>query len=323
MALTITYVKCPEEKYSIKCPYTMIPTRIVVHNTYNDASAMNEISYMLRNEYTTSFHYAVDYERAVQGLPLNRNSWNAGDGTNGKGNRYGISIEICYSKNGGERFTKSEENGAELVAMLLKQYGWGIDKVTKHQDYSGKYCPHRTLDLGWERFLNLVREKLGESPKPQPTPKPSGLKHKEGEIVKINGIYTSSTSENMLNPAISQGTITKVFVGTRNPYLLNDSDGFVNDDCIVENTQTPTPTPTPKPKKKTLYLPKTVNSWNVYPLNKAPVIGNECGKLKPSLFGGLEYEVLAEPQADVVTIQTRDFGKVNIYVGKDTPAVIK
>ena len=32
--------------------------------------------------------------------------------------------------------------------------------MTKHQDYSGKYCPHRTLDLGWERFLNNIKEKL-------------------------------------------------------------------------------------------------------------------------------------------------------------------
>ena len=34
--------------------------------------------------------------------------------------------------------------------------GWGIDRVKKHQDFSGKYCPHRTLDLGWERFLKMV-----------------------------------------------------------------------------------------------------------------------------------------------------------------------
>ena len=66
-----------------------------------------------------------------------------------------------------------------------------------------------------------------------------------------------------------------------------------------------------------------MNHWNVYPLNKAPVVGNECGVLNPKMFGGLQYEVLAEPQANVVTIQTRDFGKVNIYVGPDTPAVIK
>ena len=28
-----------ENKYSIKCPYPMTPTRIVVHNSANDASA--------------------------------------------------------------------------------------------------------------------------------------------------------------------------------------------------------------------------------------------------------------------------------------------
>ena len=39
----------PQSKYNIKCPYEMIPTRIVVHNTANDASARNEISYMTNN----------------------------------------------------------------------------------------------------------------------------------------------------------------------------------------------------------------------------------------------------------------------------------
>ena len=40
---------------------------------------------------------------------------------------------------------------------MLKKYGWGIDKVTKHRDYDGKYCPHRTLDRGWQRFLSMVK----------------------------------------------------------------------------------------------------------------------------------------------------------------------
>lgn len=76
-------------------------------------------------------------------------------------------------------------------------------------------------------------------------------------------------------------------------------------------------------KKKTVTLPASVDSWRVYPTNKAPVIGNECGYLYPSKFGGLTYEILATPQTDVVTIQTRDYGKVNIYVAKSTGAIIK
>lgn len=78
-----------------------------------------------------------------------------------------------------------------------------------------------------------------------------------------------------------------------------------------------------KNKKQTVHLPKTASSWRVYPTNKAPTKGNEKGYLNPKKFGGISYEILAKPQADVVTIQTRDFGKVNIYVGKGTGAVIK
>ncbi len=164
MALEIIQMTLPQSKYNIKCPYAMPnPSRVVVHNTASDASAKSEISYMQGNGYEVSYHYAVDDVRAVQGLPLNRNGWHAGDGQ-GAGNRQGIGVEICYSKSGGDRFIKAEKNGALLVAMILVEKGWGLDRVTKHQDYwQGtyyKYCPHRTLDLGWQRFLNMVQAEV-------------------------------------------------------------------------------------------------------------------------------------------------------------------
>lgn len=155
--MKIREIAMPASKYRLKCPYPMKPTRIVVHNTANDASAANEIKYMQSNSKQVSFHFAVDDREIVQGVPLNRNAWHAGDGGSGKGNREGIAIEICYSKSGGSRFMSAEDNAAEFVAYLLTKYGWGIDRVTKHQDYSGKYCPHRTLDLGWDRFLAEVK----------------------------------------------------------------------------------------------------------------------------------------------------------------------
>lgn len=149
----------PESKYNIKCPYEMKPTRIVVHNTANDATARNEIAYMTNNNYETSFHYAVDDKEIVQGIEENRNAWHSSDG-NGKGNREGIAIEICYSKSGGDKFIKAEKLAVELIVDILKRYNWGIDKVTKHQDYTNKYCPHRTLDMGWDRFIKMIEEKL-------------------------------------------------------------------------------------------------------------------------------------------------------------------
>lgn len=150
---------CPQERYDIKCPYLREPDRIVVHNTANDAPAANEINYMINRPEEVSFHFAADDTEVVQGLPLERNAWASGDGL-GAGNLRGIHVEICYSKSGGERFQRAEENAARLIAELLKERGWGLDRVTKHQDYDGKYCPHRTLDLGWERFLKMVKKYL-------------------------------------------------------------------------------------------------------------------------------------------------------------------
>jgi len=162
MALTIRKIAMPTAKYSIKCPYTMTPTMIVIHNTANDACAENEIKYMQSNTAQTSFHYAVDDKEAVQGVDLWRNAWHAGDGGNGKGNRQGIAIEICYSKSGGTRFLKAEQNAAELTAKLLIDFAWDISHVTTHKACSGKNCPHRTLELGWDRFLNMVEAKRKE-----------------------------------------------------------------------------------------------------------------------------------------------------------------
>lgn len=150
----------------------MVTDSITVHNTANDATAENEVKYMIGNNNQVSFHIAVDDKEAVQGIPFDRNAWHAGDG-NGRGNRNSIAVEICYSKSGGDRFVKAERNAAELIAGMLKERGLGIDKVKKHQDWSGKYCPHRTLDMGWQRFLNMVESFMNGEEPPVSTPEQS------------------------------------------------------------------------------------------------------------------------------------------------------
>lgn len=157
-----------KDMYKYKCPYEMTPIGICVHNTYNDAPAVNEIKYMTKpeNKSKVSFHVAVDDKEAIQAIPFNRNAFASGDGANGEGNRKYIHFEICYSKSGGTRFTQAEERCAKEIATILKEKNWGIERVKKHQDFSGKYCPHRTLDLGWTRFLNLIKKELGNTSKP-------------------------------------------------------------------------------------------------------------------------------------------------------------
>lgn len=59
--------------------------------------------------------------------------------------------------------------------------------------------------------------------------------YKIGDSVIINGVYISSTSEEKLKPLITEGKITKIIKGARNPYLLeNGKIGWINEDVIVE-----------------------------------------------------------------------------------------
>ena len=182
--LKITNIPLPNNNVAYKkSSYYMQPEGIAIHNTANIATAKNEIDYMHTSNDYRSFHFAVDDKSIVQGLPLNKNGWHAGDDWDGRGNRKYIGVEICLSYvpkevNGVEvgdetkwqksykaRFEKAQENAAELTAYLLNKYGWGMDRnrIKKHQDFSNKYCPHRTLsDYGWEYFLNLVERKYKE-----------------------------------------------------------------------------------------------------------------------------------------------------------------
>ena len=81
-----------------------------------------------------------------------------------------------------------------------KEKGWGIERVSKHQDYSGKYCPHKTLDLGWERFLNLIRSELGTTQLETTQPTQSSQ----------NVVYTVKITASVLNVRDGAGTNYKI-----------------------------------------------------------------------------------------------------------------
>ena len=226
-----------ESKYSVKCPYSMTPEFIVVHNTANDATAQNEIKYMISNDDQVSFHFAVDDKEVVQGLPLDRNAWACGDGTNGSGNRKGIQIEICYSKSGGARFENAEKNAAKFIAQLLKERGWGADKVKKHQDFSNKYCPHRTLDKGWASFVNMIKDYLNELNKPVQSTQSSSIS--VGDKVKVKTTATHYVTGQSMASFVKGSTyeVTRI---DGNKLLLSDIVSWVWDydvDKVGSTTQ--------------------------------------------------------------------------------------
>lgn len=219
------------DKYSIKCPYNMTPEGITIHNTANKAPAENEIKYMIGNDKQVSYHYAIDDKEIIQGILENRNAWHAGDG-NGDGNRKTIGIEICYSTGDKAKFEKAQENAAEFVAYKLKENNWGIEKVYTHKHWSGKHCPHRTLDeYGWEYFLDLVEKYMNKQSAPT------------GEMYRVRKSWGDAASQ------IGAYTVLEnAKKACKDGYYVFDSKGNV---IFPEKEIEVAPTPTPTKKSNT------------------------------------------------------------------------
>ena len=224
--------------YHINAPYAMTPKYITIHNTGNTASARNEAAYMNSNYNYTSYHVAIDDKEAVQVVPFNRNAWHAGDGQ-GQGNRASIGIEICYSMDNGysgaksARYKKAEENAALYIAHVLHQYGWGMDRLKRHYDWSGKDCPHKMHATGtYQAFRNRVQAHLNalkkgstaskpapSKPKPKPSKKPQGVSEKgwsfagtfeASETIVVRRGYKSTGAPRLhLNKPVAKGSYLK------------------------------------------------------------------------------------------------------------------
>lgn len=181
----------PASKYPIKATHSMKPRFLVIHNTSNKASARNEIAYMTRNNAYTSYHVAVDDKEVIQAIPYNRNAWHAGDGANGKGNRYGVGIEICYSTHPNrELYDQAEANAIEFSARLLIELGLGARDVYFHQDMNGKYCPHKILAEGrGQAFKDAIAKRYEELKNPKKTskqtPKPVEKPTNSNDLFKV------------------------------------------------------------------------------------------------------------------------------------------
>lgn len=162
--------------------------------------------------------------------------------------------------------------------------------------------------------LGYAEPTSGNATVSTPNPKPSGAID-VGSKVKITGTHYSTGQA--IPSSVKAQTHTVMEMG-RGKALLKEIYSWVNlgDLSLVSGGSTSSSS------KLYVNLPGSATSWNVYPTSKAPVIGNECGKLNPAAYCGLSYEVLGNPQANVYTIQSPTFGKVNIYCGPDTSAKV-
>lgn len=140
------------------------PGYVVMHETDNwspGASALAHANAMWNGNLAGTVHFYVDSKEIYQTLDPQDGAWAVGDG-NG---RYGISnlnsinIEICVNPE--SDYYTAVSNAQWLAAKLLKDRGWGTDRLKRHYDASRKHCPRRILDEGlWTEFVNKVQKQL-------------------------------------------------------------------------------------------------------------------------------------------------------------------
>lgn len=308
MAIQARKMLVSPEKYTIKSPYAMTAEYITFHNTANDASANNEISYMRDNNETVSYHFAVDDKEVVQGLPTNRNAFHCGDGEYGTGNRKSIGVEVCYSKSGGERYKKAEALAIRFIAQLLKERGWGVDRVKKHQDWSGKYCPHRVLDEGrWNAVkaaIDSELKSLGGSHTSSSSSKPSNAANTGGSYVKNTviadslNVRTQRNANSSIVLTLPKGSTVQYQKGsTQNGWgyikYTNSKgatySGYVNVKYIKSDAElgqsTPKPKPTSKPTNSGI---KSVGKIMIVGVKSAAIVMDRPDKNKAKNLGTVD-----------------------------------
>lgn len=235
--------------------FPMNATTITIHNTGNPTSTVqNERNWLTNpsNTRTASFHIGVGESEVIECLPLNENAWHSGDGNSPtSGNRSSIGIEICESGN----YAKTLENAIQLVAKMLKERGWGVDRLRRHWDWSRpsdgyrKICPRLMYDdgkwTGWIEFKKRVNDILNPKVEPvkpvtPPTHKPTKtlptitkerVYLENGVLKRCDGNYKIAATD-VRHLKLNKGTYDLKFVWTKGKKLSDIASEYKADFAI-------------------------------------------------------------------------------------------
>lgn len=139
---------------------------VTIHNTEdiqeargtNDAEQYTRATWPNCNMGDSRVHYFIDETDCWQNLREDEVGWHAGD-NRGPGNDSSLAIEIIMDGSGSAADKAAEDRGALLAAILLNRHGLAIDKLKRHKDWSGKYCPAYIIPH-WSAFKAKVEAYL-------------------------------------------------------------------------------------------------------------------------------------------------------------------
>lgn len=143
------------------------PRYIVIHETdnYNAGSGAKRHAEAQSKGHLKgmSAHYYVGADGIYQAAEHKDGTWGIGKEYGGDHsikdatNYNSINIEICVNPDGD--YNKARANAIELVKHLIKSTGIPAERVIRHYDAKGKYCPRKMMDKPelWESFKAQIQ----------------------------------------------------------------------------------------------------------------------------------------------------------------------
>lgn len=146
---------------------------LVIHYTGNDGdTAKANAEYYTRTVVKTSAHFFVDDTEVWSSVPDLCVAWAVGGKKwadcekTGGGTLYGvvnntnsISVELCDTRKDGVYGASEEtlENAVILCREIMKRYQIPLERVVRHFDVTGKYCPAYFMDsAAWKGFRDRL-----------------------------------------------------------------------------------------------------------------------------------------------------------------------
>ena len=267
------------------------PLFVTVHNTAGHKGIDDEGELYTRATYNENMgsarvHFYVDKNGAWQNLKAGTGmtpddpegsaevSWHAGDGSAPDGGNYtSLSLEIIMGEADEKINAAAYDNGARLIAWLIKKHGLTVNDVVSHtywvnklkgkkfadRDdqstniiYGQKWCPVFIFDSNsksvakknWLEFKKLIEGYLdGEGDTTPDEDESTDEEIMVGDVVYFKGgtHYTNANAESGLPARAGRAKITLISQGAKHPYHLIHTDkesdvyGFVDEDRVSKS----------------------------------------------------------------------------------------
>ena len=164
------------------------PKYIVIHETDNwnqGADGKRHASAQAAGHLSTSVHYYSGSDGVYQAADHKDGTYSVGREYGGNhfvsdaNNRNTINIEICVNSDGD--YARARTNAIALVQQLLQETGLSPERVIRHYDAKGKYCPRNMMDNPtlWEDFKQQIGQPVKEQSGSKNPVQPEKDKEKE------------------------------------------------------------------------------------------------------------------------------------------------